>query len=75
MYIDRKVKFRLSPKMGVAIKLLRAQISSLLSTQMRTKPLSELQILWNELAMMVLGKMRPDEPDRQLESITLVKHS
>ena len=75
MYIDRKIKFRLSPKTGIAIKLLRSQISTLLSAQMRIKPLSETQVLWNELAMMVLGKMRPEEPGRQLESITLVKHS
>ena len=75
VYIDRKIKFRVSPKAGVAIKLLRSQLSSLLSAQMRTKPLSETQVLWNEVAMMILGKLRPQEPGRQLDSITLVKHS
>ncbi|KAH9835693.1 P-loop containing nucleoside triphosphate hydrolase protein [Rhodofomes roseus] len=75
VYIDRKIKFCFSPKTGVAIKLLRAQLSSLLSTQMRTKPLSESQLLWNDLAMMVLGKVKPEEPGRQLDSITLVVNS
>lgn len=75
VYIDKKIKFRLSPKTGVALKLLRSQISALLSAQMRIKPLSETQLPWNELAIMILGKLKPEEPGRQLESITLVKHS
>ncbi|KZT74762.1 P-loop containing nucleoside triphosphate hydrolase protein [Daedalea quercina L-15889] len=72
VYIDKKIKFRISPKAGIALKLLRSQLSSLLSAQMRAKPLTETQALWNELAMMILGKVKPEQPGRQLDSITLV---
>ncbi|PCH33517.1 pre-mRNA-splicing factor ATP-dependent RNA helicase prp22 [Wolfiporia cocos MD-104 SS10] len=69
--IDRKIRFRVPPKTGVALKVLRSQLSSLLATQMRIKPLDESQLLWNELAMMVLGKTKPKDPGGQ-ESVTLV---
>ena len=74
VYIDRKIKFRVPAKSGIALKLLRNQLDVLLSTQMRQKPLVESQTLWNNLAMMVLGKVRPKDSEDHRENITLVVH-
>lgn len=68
-FIDRKIKFRISGKANIALKHLRSQMTNLLACQFRGKPLSESQVLWNELAMMVLGKTkiehdRDDDADR-----------
>lgn len=60
-FIDRKIKFQIPPKSNVALKLLRNQLGSLLAHQFRGKTLSESQILWNELSLMVLGKVKVDE--------------
>ncbi|KAG6832456.1 hypothetical protein H0H92_001502 [Tricholoma furcatifolium] len=57
--IDRKIKFRLPPKSNVALKFLRTQLWSLLAHQFRGKPLTESQTLWNDVAISVLGKMKP----------------
>ncbi|EMD41750.1 hypothetical protein CERSUDRAFT_110326 [Gelatoporia subvermispora B] len=70
--IDRKIRFRVMPKASIALKLLRSNIGSLLSTQLRGKPLTETQLLWNELAMMVLGKVKIQQPVEQQDSLTLV---
>jgi ATP-dependent RNA helicase DHX29 len=60
--IDRKVKVRLSPKANVAMKHLRSQLGSILADQFIGKPLSETQIAWNDMALVVLGKKsKPDE--------------
>jgi len=57
-FIDRKIKFRVSPKANVALKILRSHLSTLLAQQFRGKSLSESQCLWFELALMVLGKAK-----------------
>jgi ATP-dependent RNA helicase DHX29 len=54
--IDRKVKFYISPKSNVAIKILRHHLGTILAQQFRGKPLSETQDLWFELAVMALAK-------------------
>ncbi|KAG6911865.1 hypothetical protein DXG01_000112 [Tephrocybe rancida] len=57
-FIDRKIKYRIPPKSNIALKFLRTQLWSLLAHQFRGKPLTESQILWNEIAMLVLGKVK-----------------
>ncbi|KII93254.1 hypothetical protein PLICRDRAFT_35442 [Plicaturopsis crispa FD-325 SS-3] len=69
-FIDRKIKFQISPKAGVALKHLRSQLASILAQQFRGKPLSESQVLWNETALSVLGKVKVD--DEENESIVVV---
>ncbi|TCD67025.1 hypothetical protein EIP91_000645 [Steccherinum ochraceum] len=72
--IDRKIRFRIEPKTSVALKYLKTQLGQLLATQYRCKPLTETQVHWNELAMMILGKIElkdPDAPERE-ETVTLV---
>jgi ATP-dependent RNA helicase DHX29 len=64
-FIDRKVKFHISPKSNVAIKILRSHLGSLLAQQFRGKPLSESQSLWFEMALMVLGKAKIEATEGQ----------
>ncbi|KAJ3995009.1 P-loop containing nucleoside triphosphate hydrolase protein [Lentinula boryana] len=61
-FIDRKIKFQVAPKTNIALKFLRTQLASLLGYQFRGKILTESQILWNELALMVLGKVKIEDP-------------
>ncbi|KAJ4483983.1 P-loop containing nucleoside triphosphate hydrolase protein [Lentinula lateritia] len=68
-FIDRKVKFQIAPKTNIALKFLRTQLTSLLWYQFRGKILTESQILWNELALMVLGKVKIE--DLHAPSITI----
>lgn len=51
------------------MKHLRVQLSNLLASQFRGKPLTESQVLWNELAMTVLGKTKiesEEDTDREV---------
>ncbi|EEB97265.1 hypothetical protein MPER_03458, partial [Moniliophthora perniciosa FA553] len=52
--IDRKIRFQLSPKNIVAVKVLRSQLASLFAHQFRSKILTESHILWNDLAFTIL---------------------
>ncbi|KAK7463716.1 hypothetical protein VKT23_005652 [Stygiomarasmius scandens] len=57
--IDRKIRFQLSPKANIALKLLRSHLNSLLESQFRgQRALVESQIHWQDLAMMTLGKVK-----------------
>jgi ATP-dependent RNA helicase DHX29 len=57
-FIDRKIKFRIPGRTNVALKYLRYRLATILANQIRGKPLSESHLLWNELAMSVLGKTK-----------------
>jgi ATP-dependent RNA helicase DHX29 len=61
--IDRKIRFRTSPKANIALKYLRGQLASLLASQFRGKVLTETNMLWNQVALTVLGKDRVAEED------------
>ncbi|KAI9057120.1 P-loop containing nucleoside triphosphate hydrolase protein [Trametes sanguinea] len=70
--IDRKVRFRVRPKASVALKILRNNLASILSTQFRIRPLSSSQLRWEELAMLILGKVKPEEPSHGHDIVTLI---
>jgi ATP-dependent RNA helicase DHX29 len=57
--IDRKIRFQVPGKTAVALKHLRTRLASVLALQFRGEPLTESQILWKELAEMVLAKVKP----------------
>ncbi|TBU35097.1 P-loop containing nucleoside triphosphate hydrolase protein [Dichomitus squalens] len=73
--IDRKIRFRIPPKASIALKLLRSNLASILSTQFRTRPLSESQVRWNEIAMIILGKIKLEGPPQLQDGVTLVINS
>ncbi|KAJ6503399.1 P-loop containing nucleoside triphosphate hydrolase protein [Mycena vitilis] len=55
-FIDRKVKFQVPPKCNIALKHLRTHVAAILAQQFRTKPLTESQVLWSDIATSVLSK-------------------
>jgi ATP-dependent RNA helicase DHX29 len=59
--VDRKIKFQFAPKTAVAIRYLREQLVSIIATRMRNRLLTPEQEKWNELAMMVLRRMKVTE--------------
>ncbi|KAH9857918.1 P-loop containing nucleoside triphosphate hydrolase protein [Lenzites betulinus] len=71
-FIDRKVRFRIEPKASIALKLLRNNLGSILATQFKTRSLTESQLRWDEIAMMILGKVKPEGPPQMPEAVTLV---
>ncbi|KAI0824200.1 P-loop containing nucleoside triphosphate hydrolase protein [Trametes gibbosa] len=71
-FIDRKVRFRIEPKASIALKLLRSNLGSILATQFKTRPLTESQLRWDEIAMMILGKIKPEGPPQMPDAVTLV---
>lgn len=75
-FIDRKIKFRIPGRVGVALKYLRHHLAIILANRIRGMSLSESQLLWNELAMSVLGKMKlitgEDEGQGGIGQITVV---
>ncbi|KAI0670050.1 P-loop containing nucleoside triphosphate hydrolase protein [Trametes maxima] len=70
--IDRKVRFRIQPKASIALKLLRNNLGAILATQFRTRPLTESQLRWDEIAMNILGKVKPEGPPQLQDGVTLV---
>ncbi|KAI0374315.1 P-loop containing nucleoside triphosphate hydrolase protein [Pilatotrama ljubarskyi] len=70
--IDRKVRFRIQPKASIALKLLRNNLGSILATQFRLRPLTESQLRWDEIATMILGKVKPEAPPQLQDGVTLV---
>ncbi|KAJ8521412.1 hypothetical protein ONZ45_g1880 [Pleurotus djamor] len=64
--LDRKIRFKVSPKVNIALKVLRAQLANILSKQYRSKPLVESQILWYDLGLLVLGKVNMSKQERSI---------
>jgi len=61
VFIDRKIKFQISPKSNIALKILRGQLNTILAHRFRGKVLTESQIIWEELASDVLGKAKIED--------------
>lgn len=53
--VDRKIRYRITPKANVAIKILRRQLQNILARRFQGKPLTALQSRWYELAMVALS--------------------
>ncbi|TFK30567.1 pre-mRNA-splicing factor ATP-dependent RNA helicase prp22 [Coprinopsis marcescibilis] len=70
--IDRKIRFQVPAKTNVAIKFLREQLLKLLSMQFAGQPVVESQLQWYDLAIVVLGKVRPADTRTEQTSITIV---
>jgi ATP-dependent RNA helicase DHX29 len=56
--VDRKIKYHLTFRANVAMKILRNQLSSILAQKFRGKPMTESQVRWHELGMAALGKVK-----------------
>ncbi|KAI0051742.1 P-loop containing nucleoside triphosphate hydrolase protein [Auriscalpium vulgare] len=68
-FMDRKVKFRVPAKTNLALKQLRTHLATILANQLRRKPLSETQVLWLEMALAILGKVKPESDEKKQTTI------
>lgn len=59
-FVDRKIKFRIPARTGLALKHLRNQLAAVLNERLRNKPITESQEKWMGMVLVVLGKMRPE---------------
>ncbi|KAF9229432.1 P-loop containing nucleoside triphosphate hydrolase protein [Gyrodon lividus] len=73
--VDRKIKYRLTPRANVAMKILRNQLSSISGQKFRGKPMTKSQVQWHELAMAALGKMKLDAEVDSSANVKLVIRS
>ena len=69
--MDRKVRFRLDPKASIALKYLRNHIASMLASQFRGERSIASQD-WENIALRVLGKVKPKVEEKRQETVTLV---
>ena len=51
------------------MKYLRDNLGTVLAAQFRSKPLVEDQVVWNEVALNVLGKIKPVEQAEKKQGI------
>ena len=72
MFVDRKVRFNIGPKASVALKCLRKQLATTLSTHFSGKPVSGHDAEWEDTAMAILGKVKPEEEEKKPEKLKLV---
>jgi len=71
-FIDRnKIKFHISPKSNIALKILRSHLGVILAQLFRGKVLNEVQTQWFELALMVLGKVKVEPTEEQKGTVIL----
>jgi len=68
--VDRKIKFRIPARTGLALKHLRNQLAAVLNERLRSKPTTESQERWMDIVLVVLGKLRP-ELDRTAQTVIL----
>lgn len=69
-FVDRKIKFRIPARTGLALKHLRNQLAAVLNERLRNKPITVSQERWMDLVLVVLGKLRP-ELDSTAQAVVL----
>lgn len=63
-FIDRKLKFTISAKSNIALKILRERLADLLALQFQGRTLSESQRKWMEIGFLALSRIKlKDEKD------------
>lgn len=72
VFLDRKIRYSIGPKASVALKLLRKQLASTLSAHFTGKAVVGRDAVWEETAMAILGKVKPEEEEKRPEKVTLV---
>ncbi|KAI6044950.1 P-loop containing nucleoside triphosphate hydrolase protein [Pisolithus marmoratus] len=70
--VDRKIRYRLTPKANVAIKILRRQFHSILSRRFHGKPLTVFQSRWYELVIAALSGIEQERRNDGEGSIKVI---
>lgn len=72
VFLDRKIRYSVSPKASVALKYLRREMASTLAMHFSGKPVTGSDAVWEDTAMAMLGKVKPEDSEKKAEKITLV---
>ncbi|GJE85993.1 HrpA-like RNA helicase [Phanerochaete sordida] len=72
VFLDRKVRYNIGHKASVALKYLRREMASTLAMHFSSKPVTGSDAIWEETAMAMLGKVKPEDAEKKIEKITLV---
>lgn len=72
MFVDKKIRYRIDARASVALKFLRNHLASILASHFRKDRLVGQDPILEEIAMAMLGKVKPQDSEKKLESITLV---
>lgn len=63
-FIDRKLKYTISAKSNVALKILRERLADILALQFQSKILTESQMVWMNIGLLALSRAKlKDEKD------------
>ena len=63
--VDRKIKFSVTPRVNLALKVLREQIGNLLAHQYQGKSPVDIQNSWKDIGLQALGRMKIKLDDTQ----------
>ncbi len=73
-FIDsRKIKFRIRGKTNLALKYLRNQLAVVLSERLQKKPSTEFRERWMEMALVTLGKLRPEQSSSEAIVLDIIR--
>jgi len=73
--VDRnKIKFRIPAKTNLALKHLRNKLAAVLSERLQKKPSTESQERWMEMALFILGKLRPEQSSSETIVLDIIRH-
>jgi ATP-dependent RNA helicase DHX29 len=72
--IDRKINFRIPAKTNLALKHLRNKLAVVLSERLQKKPSTESQEKWMETALVILGKLRPEQSSSETIVLDIIRH-
>ena len=70
--MDKKIRYNVGPKASVALKYLRKQFSRTLAMHFSGKPVAGYEAVWEETAMAMLGRQKPEDQEKKAEKLTLV---
>jgi hypothetical protein len=70
--LDKKIRYSIGPKASVALKYLRKQLAGTLATHLSGKPVVGSEAVWEDIAMAILGKLKPEDTEKKAEKLKLV---
>jgi ATP-dependent RNA helicase DHX29 len=72
--VDRKIRFRIPPKTNLALKYLRSKLLVVLSERLQKKRSTGSQERWMEMALVILGKLRPEESNSETVVLDIIRN-
>jgi ATP-dependent RNA helicase DHX29 len=73
-FVDRKIRFHIPAKTNLALKYLRHKLAVVLSERLQKKPLTGSQERWMEMALVILGNLRPEQSSSETIVLDIIRH-